>query len=226
MGHIILSGEGDGKQTKKLDEFFVSLLPKAKNVLYIPIAMPQELHTYKECLVWFRSTMKALGVHDITMATNLEDMEYHQLKDYAAVYIGGGNTFYLWKKVKEAQFDKKLDRYIKDGGVVYGGSAGAIIIGKDIGTAKFGGDADKNKVRLRNFRSMDLARELSIQCHYTKAYEKQILEYVKKNGMDVVSLPKETGLHIHKNKIRVIGTKPAYLFGATSKKKIAVNASF
>ncbi|MCL5874529.1 MAG: hypothetical protein M1161_04230 [Candidatus Thermoplasmatota archaeon] len=36
-----------------------------------------------------------------------------------------------------------------------GGSAGAIILGKDIGTAYFGGDADKNEVGLKDLKGLD-----------------------------------------------------------------------
>ncbi len=226
MGHVILSGGGNEKQTKELDKFFISILPKTRRILYIPVAMPPKLHTFEECFRWFRKAMNVFGVQDITMVTNLEGITSSQLKKYSAVYIGGGNTFYLLKKIKETYFSKKLLNYLEEGGIIYGGSAGAAILGKEIGTARFGTDADKNEVHLKNRHGLDIARGFSIACHYTDADDRRIFTYVRRNRIEVIALPEETGLHIHKDKIRVIGTKPAYLFGAASKKKIAVNASF
>ena len=53
---LILSGGGDAGQTKKLDEFFVSLIHGDRKVLYIPIAMKFK-HNTKECLDWLKKCL-------------------------------------------------------------------------------------------------------------------------------------------------------------------------
>ena len=53
---LILSGGGDAEQTKRLDEFFVSLIPGGRKILYIPIAMKLKYDT-KECLDWLKKCL-------------------------------------------------------------------------------------------------------------------------------------------------------------------------
>ncbi|WP_236809547.1 Type 1 glutamine amidotransferase-like domain-containing protein [Bacillus glycinifermentans] len=67
---------------------------------------------------------------------------------FSAVYIGGGNTFRLLKHVTDTRFNDILQSYAKRGGIVYGGSAGAIILGKHIMTCSH---MDDNNVGLNEF---------------------------------------------------------------------------
>ena len=127
-GKLFLTGGGDEKQSFEIDKIF---LKNIKSVLYIPIAWKNE--NYEGCLKWFKESMLKHKKIRINMLTNL----YRRvtLSNYDAVYIGGGNTYKLLKKIKDSHFDKKLIRYYQNGGTVYGGSAGAIIWGKDVSSA-------------------------------------------------------------------------------------------
>lgn len=122
MGKLFLSGGGDEMQTFELDEIFLKSVNK---ILYIPLAWPN--NDYKSCLKWFSNAMNQHKRVEIQMLTDLNDDI--NLKDYDAVYIGGGNTFKLLKAMKDSGFDKKLFDYYNSGGTVYGGSAGAVIWG-------------------------------------------------------------------------------------------------
>ena len=62
---------------------------------------------------------------------------------YSGVFIGDGNTLSLIKQVRVTGFDRLLVKYITKGLPVFGGRVGAIILGRVIGTAYFGGDADR-----------------------------------------------------------------------------------
>ena len=109
-----------------------------------------------------------------------------KLNDYGAVFIGGGNTFKLLKKIKESGFDKKLIKYYKSGGTIYGGSAGAIILGKDINTALMCKDADVNEVKLKDISGMNLIGGYDIQCHFEDNQIKEHQEYIKESGREIV----------------------------------------
>lgn len=208
MKELILSGGGKPRQTKTIDRLLVSHIPKTKKILYIPIAMPPHHRSFGKCFDWIRASLGHFGFSKIDMWTNLNNRKPAELKEYAAIWIGGGNTFSLMNDLRKTGFDKLLLEYIKKGGLVYGGSAGTIIFGKDISFAH-----DPNQVHLKDCRGFDLANGFSIYCHYThKKYGKEAQQYVERTGIPVIALSDSTGLHINNNKIKIIGTKPAFIF--------------
>ena len=71
---------------------------------------------------WFKKTYEYCNF-DIDMCTDLSKIK--SLDEYTGVFIGGGNTFKLLKEIRESKFDILLEKYLKNGGFVYGGSAGA-----------------------------------------------------------------------------------------------------
>jgi len=152
------------------------------------------------------------------MMINLKNRKYEDIKDYDAIYIGGGNTYYLLNEIKSSHFDKLLKKYLKNGGLIYGGSAGTIIFGMNIQTASIGNCSDTNHVKLKKFNGLNLVNNYSIHCHYRKSDDCELFKYVKKHHNKVIALTKETGILIKDKKISVIGSKKAFVFG--KKKKI------
>lgn len=223
MGCLFLSGGGNEKQSKKLDQLLVSLIPK-KRLLYIPIAMPQDRHSFEECFNWITNTFAGLNFKKIDMWTDLSCKNYEDLNKYGAVYIGGGNTFSLLNDIRKNNFDKLLIKYFKNGGTIYGGSAGAAILGKEIGTAFFGKDSDENLVKLKRLDGFNLVNNYSIACHYTINDDKNIFGYVNKHNIEVISLPESTGLFVKNSKIKIVGYENAYLFTKKDKITLKVNS--
>lgn len=154
---ILLSGGGSPEQVKPLDEYFVNQMGNGK-VLYVPVAMDEE--RYDSCKKWFFNTYSKYDF-DIEICTDLSKIV--SLEKYTGVFIGGGNTFKLLKEVKETGFGEILKKYLYNGGFVYGGSAGAIIFGKDILTSSH---ADKNKVNLVDMSGLNLINGYNVWCHY------------------------------------------------------------
>lgn len=54
------------------------------------------------------------------------------LQNTDIVYVAGGNTFYLLKQIRDSGFDDLLTRYVENGVLYAGASAGALIAGLDI----------------------------------------------------------------------------------------------
>ena len=205
---LFLSAGGSQEDSKELDKEFAKEI-KGK-LLYIPIAMEEERHSYPDCFKWLKSCFNPLNIYDIEMWTNLKNKD---LKKYSAIYIGGGNTFKLLKELKESGFDKELLKFIKEGKPVYGGSAGALILGKNILTSH-----DENKVKLKDLNGLNLINENSIWAHYSNKENEKIFNYVKTNNINVVAIPEGSGIYFN-GKIRVIG-KDSYLFNKQGKTKI------
>ena len=118
------------KTSRLLDAQFVMRLHPAKPVVYVPNAMRSR--PYQSCIAWFRSVMAPRGVFAIEMWDDLKPR--CAARDIAGVYIGGGDTVKLLSEVRERGFDKYLHEMASQGIPIYGGSAGAIILGEDIRT--------------------------------------------------------------------------------------------
>lgn len=114
-------------------------------LLYLPLALREEQHT--AAAAWLRSTLEPLGVCHIESWSAFDGHDPCELSDFDGIYIGGGNTYRLLQQVRTSGFDRAITRFIREGRPVYGGSAGAILLGSDIDTALLAGDS--NDVRLR-----------------------------------------------------------------------------
>lgn len=215
-GRLFLSGGGNQKQTYALDEIFSKGI---KKILYIPVAWKN--NDFESCLKWFNHM---LSLHkkkaEVKMLIDLN--EKVDLEDYDAVYIGGGNTFKLLKKIKESKFNKKLLDYYKKGGTIYGGSAGAIIQGADIKTALLCKDKDVNNVGLKNTSGLNLINNFDIQCHFEDNQLKEHQEYIKKTKREIIAIPEESALLVENKKLKVIGIKPITIITKKGSKKYQV----
>jgi|SRR3989344_1290307 len=218
---LILSGGGDAGQTKKLDEFFVSLIHGDRKVLYIPIAMKFK-HNTKECLDWLKKCLNPFKVKDIKTLDNLNGKTFENIKGFDAIYIGGGNTFSLLKDLKESKFIGGLEKY-SENGIIYGGSAGAIILGKTINMAGFGKDTDENTVGLTNLGGLNLVYGFDIQCHYENYQDKELFSYIKKNKNKIIAIPEGAGLYVENRKMFVKGEGSIFVFNKEIKKEFKSN---
>ena len=221
--NLFLSGGGDAKQTKKLDNAFASAVSGDRRVLYIPVAMPRSKFSPSQCFEWAKKTLGGVGLIDVTMWPNLSKRNFSDLRNYDAVYIGGGNTYGLLDKLRRNDFGDLLKRYLHKGGIVYGGSAGAIIFGRDIETAGFGGDSDRNFLGMTDFRGLNMLGGFSLHAHYSKSDDQAIKDYVAQKGIPTIALPEPSGIHFTGTSGRVIGAEPAVLFRKDGTIKVIKN---
>ena len=154
------------------------------------------------------------------MWTDLNGRKASELEKYGGVYIGGGNTFDLLRVFKQTGFDSKLSGYIDDGGIVYGSSAGAMVLGRHIGGAQFGGDPDENHAGFKDLAGLDKAYGYSISCHYLPEEEERIVAYARDNAMSMVALPENCGLYVNDRGVKVVGEAGAFLFDRTERRKL------
>src|SRR3989344_1039327 len=194
MQELILSG-GTGKDNEEsLNKLFLKLVNK-KPILYIPLA--REAKEYSECYDWITSQ---LPNQKINMLFSFAEQKI-DLDNFKGIYIGGGNTFKLLKELKESGFDKKL---INFKGVVFGGSAGAIIWGKDISNASWGEIKDKNKVKLKDLKGFNKINGYNIRAHYVEKEKSSVESYVKKTKIPIIALPEDSGIYIKNGKIKAV----------------------
>lgn len=212
---VILCGGGDADQTREVNKLYASLIKKDKPVLYIPIAMEES--RFPSCTEWIENELKPYGINEIEMMTNIYLYKKYNLDRYSSIFIGGGNTYKLLYLLKDSGAFNLIQDFIKKDGIVIGGSAGAIIFGKDIRCTNY---ADDNIVNLIDTDGFDVVKGFDICCHYTNRdnernkYEFEFIsDYVAK-GNKVLALPEETSLFVEDDKVTVIGSAECTLFAA------------
>jgi len=220
---IYLSGGGNEKQSFPLDKFFFSTLPKNGRFLYIPIALRGN-KLYPTAHLWMKGIMELHERSDVQFETvdDLSKYNLEALKEFDGIYIGGGNTWSLIQEIRESGFANILIQYIKAGGQVYGGSAGAIIMGKRIDTHD-----DENKIGLQDVSGFNLLNNFSVACHFKDEQNDRFKAWAIDNNLQIICLPEETGLVIEKGVALCAGTKPCivYLTDGT-KKEVSPEESF
>ena len=204
---IFLCGGGSGEVAKKSTIKFGSVIDKTKPLLYVPLAM--ESYRYDSCLEWIRKEMSLINVTNIDMVTSAKDLAEKNLNNYCAIYIGGGNTYKLLKDIKDSGSFEKIQQYINNDGIIFGGSAGAIIFGKDIDSCK---TQDPNDVQLAETQGFDVLSGYSLLCHLNRndgikfnrdKNSEYLIEFSK--GNKIIYLPDDDTIFVNDNKVTIIG---------------------
>ena len=204
---LYLSGGGSGKQNHFAYINFFRIIDKSKPILYIPLAMESTM--YKSCYNWFKNEINSYNFDKFEMVKSSLELSKLDLNNYSALFIGGGNTYKLLSELKENDNINKIKKYLLNGGIVYGGSAGAIIFGKDIDGCKL--MDEKNDV---NTEGLNFINNYSLLCHFNnnnlKLNKKYLTTYSKKNKL--LFLPEEDVLVISDNSIKIIGSHKYVIF--------------
>ena len=223
---LVLNGGGDGKSVESARQLLNGLIDNNKKILYIPFAWPDS--TYNGCLEFMTSELSDVDKLGIDMVRTPEELMNKNFTDYACLYIGGGNTYKLLNDLKVSGAFDKIKKYLTDeSGIVYGGSAGAIIFGKDLDSCN---TDDDNEVGLIDNTGFNMIKGYSLLCHYTSREEdrtelsRQYLLNLSKLK-PIYAIPEEDTMFVDNGNIEVIGTRPYYEFvnGVEIKKEIEVN---
>jgi dipeptidase E len=205
---IALAGGGGAEDSRFLDEVFASWIGSQGRLLYLPIAL-RGIRPFASCFEWIRSTFKPLNITRITMWTDLPEHRVDELEEFDAIYIGGGNTYSLMAELIDSGFSGRLKEYAEGGGIIYGGSAGAVVLGKDIRTVSH---VDCNLIGLAEVNCLNLANDYAIWPHYHPGEDKLIEEFVRIHWQPVLAISERSGIVIESGRMRTAGFEPAYRF--------------
>lgn len=202
--NLILAGGGSGKQTVRVNTLFTSLV-KNKDIMYIPIAIDKVKHPYPSCLEWIKGELGEYDNFNITLCTedDLRTITYDDLIKYGGIFIGGGNTFYLLKELRESKFDSKLVKLLSNTDIpVMGGSAGALIFANSIKTAEF---YDENIVNLKDLNGLNMINGKNIWVHYEDSMKELVREYTDILKTEIICLREDEGLYITEDGVEEVG---------------------
>lgn len=209
-GAVLLAGGGNKEDSYHLDERLVEQVGSDAALGYIPVAMPTE--KYSDCEQWITAVFERFGLKQIEMWTDLSEIDADAMEDVSGVYIGGGNTFRLLDALRTTGVDRLLCEFVKDGGTLYGGSAGAIICGETIETTP-----DENQAGVTDATGLRLLPQVDVWCHYDAEEDEQIFQYVTTADRTLVAIPERSGLSVTASRYLVVGHDPIHVFQNSNK---------
>lgn len=166
----------------KIGQKFLDLAGKPASqikIIFIPTASrtERELKHVKES----REELIEIGIREGNIKTlDLNrKISYDEVSDFDVIYVCGGNTFYLLYKVMESGFDKIIKRFVEDGGVYVGVSAGSYIVCPTIETATWK-HADRNDIGLTDLTALNLVTFL-ITAHFEPKYKDVVEDALSHN---------------------------------------------
>lgn len=124
-----------GLETKRIEDAFTEMLPKPPSeirAMFIPTAAiaPDAIDVLPKCL----NDLRRCGIKDENIVVN--DLHTEQVPPikytFDVVYICGGDTKYLLKRINEQRFRQRLLDFMDSGGIVVGVSAGSIIFAANL----------------------------------------------------------------------------------------------
>jgi dipeptidase E len=216
---VLLAGGGSADDSRPLDQVFASWVGPHGTLLYLPIAMMESDRSFTSCLDWLTQTFAPFGLANIQMWTDVSGKSAHDLTQFDAVYIGGGNTFWLLHQLRSHHLDSALTEFIRQGHPVYGGSAGAIILGRDIQTCAY---MDRNTVGIADTRGLDVVCGYAVWCHYRPGDDDHIAAFVARSGAPVLALSERGGVCLEGEHLIAAGYEPTIQFTDTGRTAVAV----
>lgn len=217
---VFICGGGSGKQTEKAIRRLNEVISHHLPCLYIPLALEEDW--YDSCYEWITGELSPVDIPGIEMIRSAEELSRKNLANYSFLFIGGGNTFRLLSEIKRVSMFEPIREYLRNGGVAFGGSAGAIIFGEDLESCVLD---DDNDAGLKETDGFDVLGGISFLCHFTNRtpeLDQRSEEYLLKisDHRKVYALPEEDTLFLNETRLEEIIDRPYYVFENGKKTEI------
>lgn len=201
MSKLLLTSTGLANQN--ITNQFLQIIDKPVSqikIIFVPTASRSE-----EELKYVGESKKELldlGIPENNIKTlNLDkSVSFQEVEDFDVIYVCGGNTFYLLKKVRETGFDKVIIEFAKTDKLYFGVSAGSILVCPNIDIAS---PFDENDVNLTDLTGLNLT-DVIVSPHY-KDEEKTIIDdFKRKSQYEVVPLTDEQALLVIDGETKIV----------------------
>ena len=111
--------------------------------------------------------------------------------------------------MRSADLGPALANYLDVGGLIYGMSAGAILLGASIAAAAF---FDVNDAELVDYSGLGLLAGAAIWPHYLPEHDRELRALTEREGHDVIGVAGEAAVHLRDGQLTALGTGPTVLF--------------
>ncbi len=156
-------------------------------------------------LRWHKQEMDRLGIdyEEIDIDGKNEDGLYKILKNKNAVYIEGGNTFYLLKAIRESGFKEIIKELVEKGMVYFGSSAGSYVACPTIEMSTWKPD-QKDRFGITDFSALKLVPFL-VMAHYTPEIRNILKEKIANLKYPIRILQDGQGILIEEENYKFVG---------------------
>lgn len=217
---LFLSSAGLQPETT---EKFLKLLgksPKETRVCFIATASKPEEDKWYIDQDKKRLSELGFGYEELDLEEENEKSLDKKLKNFDVIFVEGGNTFYLLKYAKKSGFGNTLKRFLDNGGVYLGVSAGTIIMGKNIKSSQIyydlAGQGDKNIVDLKDLTGLDFVPYIFC-VHINKKDINIIKDYATETSYPIVCLSDSQALLVNGKDIEIVGSGEKYVFNTKTR---------
>jgi len=208
-GRAYLGGGGSEQDEANLwDAAFAS----GAHVVVWPVAHPAAADR-EATGCWIVGALRRRGSFTVDVWMERAGRTALDLDGVDVIAIPGGNTFDLAHVLRADGLFTLLSSFLERGGGVYGGSAGAVLMGADIGIASI---ADSNDVGLRETCGLDLVGGLDVLPHYTRGHHGVARAHHRHSGRGVLCLPEPSGVVIAGGKARNVGPAAVHVVTSSS----------
>lgn len=178
----------------------VNKTPSIIKVLFIPTASRTEEELYY--VEKSKEELLSIGIEEENIITfNLDySLPEEELNKLDAIYICGGNTFYLLHRVRETKFDKVIMDFVSSGKVYVGVSAGSLLAGPNIKIKDLYMD---NDIGIKDFRGLNITN-ITVIPHYTEEAKEKIEQIKEDTEYEIITLTDNQALLIIDSDIKII----------------------
>jgi len=202
---LYLGGGGSAKDESQLWDL---VFQPSQRVAIWPFAQPPEM--WQSTLQWLGTSLAERGEFNVFIGdSTLPD---HGLANADILAVPGGNTFELLDYIRKHKLEAKFREFLARGSRYYGGSAGAILVGRDVGAAdvRYGG-LDDNTIGMTETRGWDLLEGWVIDPHFEVEGPRHlaVVEWVKGRGIKgVIRIPDDCGIAVDEKTGAVLNAGP------------------
>jgi len=188
-----------GFLNREVADTFLKLINKPAGqirVIFIPTASrTEEEMNYVEAA---RQELVDLGINNIIILNLDHSLVDYEIKGVDAVYVCGGNTFYLLQKIRESGFDRLLRRF---DGVYVGVSAGSVVVGPNI---EVSAPWDENDVHLSDTTGMGMVN-FAVVPHYQRKEQPIVADLKERADYEIMELTDNQAVLIENGDRKIIG---------------------
>ncbi len=195
-----------GFENPEVRREFLKLVNKPSSEIRI-IFVPTASRT-KEELFYVEKSRKELlkiGIKEENIKTFDLDHEvsYDEVDSFDVIYVCGGNTFYLLKKVRETGFDKIINQFLENNRIYVGVSAGSYIMCPTIEMATWK-HTDRNDVGLKDLTGLNIVSFL-VTVHFETKYKEVIEKETNNSKYPVKILTDNQALLVFNDEEKIVG---------------------
>lgn len=164
-----------------------------------------------------KQQLKELRIQESNIVeVDIEDgHSVQEIRGCDAMFVCGGNTFYLLHKLRETGFDIIIKNFIQRGGVYVGTSAGSIIMSPTIAVAGVE-PADPNEVGLLDLSGLGIV-DFEVSPHVPEEVSYEAMEqYSKGSGNEIIAIDDVSAVFVKNGRKSVVGVGKCKHYNLTS----------